>query len=47
MTNKRKTRKRSNPVAKDVRTAKYRMRVVISKKVYNRKRKYVNATDEV
>jgi hypothetical protein len=34
-----KTTKR-NPVAKDLRTPKYRMRVVDSKKIYNRKEKY-------
>lgn len=30
--------KQRNPYAKEVREAKYRMRVVISKKQYNRKR---------
>ncbi len=34
-----KTPKR-NPVAKDLRTPKYRMRVVDSKKIYTRKDKY-------
>ena len=29
-----------NPVAKDLRTPKYRMRIVESKKIYNRKEKY-------
>jgi hypothetical protein len=29
---------RRNPVAKDLRTPKYRMRVVETKKIYNRKR---------
>jgi hypothetical protein len=27
---------RRNPVAKDLRTPKYRMRVVVTKKIYNR-----------
>lgn len=33
---KRKVTRKANPVAKDLRTPKYRMRVAISEKVYNR-----------
>ena len=35
-----KTTKRPNPVAKDLRTSKYKMRVVQSKKKYCRKQEY-------
>jgi hypothetical protein len=35
---KRKVTRKANPVAKDLRTPKYRMRVVKSKKAYTRKR---------
>lgn len=35
-----KTAKRRDPVAKDLRTPKYKMRVVHSKKKYCRKQKY-------
>lgn len=31
--------KRKNPIAKDLRTPKYKMRVVISKKIYKRIKK--------
>lgn len=40
-----KTTKR-NPVAKDLRTPKYRMRVVDSKKIYTRKEKYFSKSPE-
>jgi hypothetical protein len=36
---KTKATKRKNPVAKDLRTPKYKMRVVISKKLYKRIKK--------
>lgn len=36
VTIKLKKAKRKNPVAKDLRTPKYKMRVVISKKIYKR-----------
>lgn len=35
---KRKVTRKANPIAKDLRTPKYRMRVVKSKKAYKRKR---------
>ena len=35
-----KTAKRPNPIAKDLRTPKYGMRVVESKMKYSRKQKY-------
>jgi hypothetical protein len=39
--------KHRNPIAKDVRTPKYRMRVELSQKLYNRKRlKRKNMIDE-
>lgn len=47
MGKKRKTKKRGNPVAKDLRTPKYRMRVATSKKVYDRKRVYAYYIEEV
>mgnify|MGYP000166803025 CR=1 FL=1 len=38
--------KKSNPIAKDVRTPKYKPRVVESKKIYNRKKiKHGRETD--
>lgn len=41
-----KTTKRSNPIAKDLRTSKYKMRVVQNKKRYSRRDKYfVNNLD--
>jgi len=40
-------KKRSNPVAKDLRTPKYKMRVVLSKKKYCRKQKYLEKSAEV
>lgn len=39
MTNRKVTRKR-NPIAKDLRTPKYRLRVVSSKVAYKRKPKF-------
>ncbi len=36
-TKKRKQVKKRNPIAKDLRTPKYRLRVVKSKKLYKRK----------
>tara|TARA_B100001123_G_C15201427_1_gene983515 strand:+ start:175 stop:297 length:123 start_codon:yes stop_codon:yes gene_type:complete len=38
---KKKKSKKSNPVAKDLRTPKYKQRFVESKKIYNRKKKNV------
>tara|TARA_B100001079_G_scaffold114656_1_gene98670 strand:+ start:299 stop:415 length:117 start_codon:yes stop_codon:yes gene_type:complete len=37
-----KKQKKSNPVAKDLRTPKYKQRSVKSKKVYNRKKKAIS-----
>ena len=37
--NKIKKQKKSNPMAKDLRTSKYKQRVVKNKKIYNRKKK--------
>ena len=31
--------KKSNPIAKDLKTLKYKQRIVRSKKIYNRKKK--------
>ena len=40
--NKQKvTRRRKDPIAKDLRTPKYRMRVVVSKLAFKRKPKHV------
>ena len=39
MIKKTKRRKKSNPIAKDLRTSKYKQRSVKSKKIYNRKKK--------
>lgn len=36
---KRKVTRKANPIAKDLRTPKYRMRVVKSKKTYTRKQR--------
>ena len=38
--------KKKNPIAKDVRTPKYKPRVVESKKKYNRKKKYRERFDD-
>jgi hypothetical protein len=37
---KRKVSRKRNPVAQDLRTPKYRMRVVVSKLTYKRKSKF-------
>jgi hypothetical protein len=42
-----KTMKPRNPIAKDLRTPKYRMRVVESKVQYIRQPKHRKATDEL
>tara|TARA_B100001123_G_C14648557_1_gene764735 strand:- start:455 stop:583 length:129 start_codon:yes stop_codon:yes gene_type:complete len=39
MTKKVKTQKRTNPMAKELRSPKYKQRKVISKKIYTRKKK--------
>lgn len=41
----KKKRRRSNPVAKDLRTPKYRMRVQKQKTKYKRKEKHRNKPD--
>ena len=38
MVNKNKKQKKSNPIAKDLRTSKYKQRLVANKKTYNRKK---------
>ena len=39
---KRKNKsKRSNPIAKDLRTSKYKQRTIKNKKAYNRKKKNI------
>ena len=38
---KKKKPKKTNPIAKDLRTSKYNQRTVKSKKVYNRKKKNI------
>ena len=35
----KKKLKKMNPIAKDLRTSKYKMRVVQNEKIYNRKKK--------
>jgi len=42
MIKKTKRYKKSNPIAKDLRTTKYKQRSVKSKKIYNRKKKTVS-----
>ena len=42
MIKKAKKYKKSNPIAKDLRTPKYRQQLVKSKKIYNRKKKTIN-----
>ena len=42
MIKKAKKYKESNPIAKDLRTPKYRQQLVKSKKIYNRKKKTIN-----
>tara|TARA_B100001123_G_C15310176_1_gene1024065 strand:- start:2180 stop:2329 length:150 start_codon:yes stop_codon:yes gene_type:complete len=39
MLKSKKKQKKINPIAKDLRTSKYKMRVVKNKKVYSRKKK--------
>ena len=39
MLKNKKKQKKLNPIAKDLGTPKYRMRVVKNKKIYNRKKK--------
>ena len=34
----KKNKKKSNPIAKDLRTSKYKQRLVANKKTYNRKK---------
>ena len=41
MPNKRDIKKKSNPIAKDLRTSKYKKRTVKSKKIYNRKKSII------
>jgi len=41
MINKSKSQKKSNPIAKDLRTSKYKQRSVKSKKIYNRKKENI------
>jgi len=36
-----KNKKKRNPIAKDLRSTKYKQRIVKSKKVYNRKKKNI------
>tara|TARA_X000000368_G_scaffold388812_1_gene350609 strand:- start:475 stop:597 length:123 start_codon:yes stop_codon:yes gene_type:complete len=38
----KKNKKKQNPIAKDLRTPKYKQRKIKSKKVYNRKKKDIN-----
>tara|TARA_B100001750_G_C15302306_1_gene492905 strand:+ start:334 stop:462 length:129 start_codon:yes stop_codon:yes gene_type:complete len=42
MIKKKKKQKKSNPIAKDLRTSKYKQRSVKSKKIYNRKKKTIS-----
>tara|TARA_B100000949_G_C13870066_1_gene280221 strand:- start:330 stop:458 length:129 start_codon:yes stop_codon:yes gene_type:complete len=42
MIKKKKKQKKSNPIAKDLRTPKYKQRSVKSKKIYNRKKKTIS-----
>jgi len=37
-----KKQKKSNPIAKDLKTPKYKQRSVKSKKIYNRKKKTIS-----
>jgi len=38
----KKKQKKLNPIAKDLRTPKYKQRAVKSKKIYNRKKKTIS-----
>jgi len=42
MIKKKKKQKKSNPIAKDLRTPKYKQRSVNSEKIYNRKKKTIS-----
>tara|TARA_B100001029_G_C14885455_1_gene352389 strand:+ start:645 stop:764 length:120 start_codon:yes stop_codon:yes gene_type:complete len=39
MKKKIKIKKKSNPIAKELRTLKYKQRTITNKKIYNRKKK--------
>ena len=39
---KKNTKKKINPIVKDLRSSKYKQRIVKSKKIYNRKNKNIN-----
>ena len=41
MIKKAKKYKKSNPIAKDLRTTKYKQRLVTSKKIYHRSKKII------
>ena len=41
MIKKNKKQKKSNPIAKDLRTPKYTQRSIKNKKIYNRKKKNI------
>ena len=38
----KKNKKKQNPMARDLRSPKYKQRAVKSKKIYNRKKKNIN-----
>jgi len=38
----KKKQKKQNPIAKDLRSPKYKQRTVNNKKIYNRKKKNIN-----
>jgi len=42
MIKRKKKQKKSNPIAKDLRTPKYKQQSVKSKKIYNRKKKTIS-----
>ena len=42
MVKKSKRQTKSNPIAKDLRTPKYKQQLVKNKKIYNRKKKIIN-----
>ena len=42
MIKKAKRYKKPNPIAKDLRTLKYKQQLVKNKKIYNRKKKIIN-----
>ena len=41
MIKKTKKQKKSNPIAKDLRTLKYKQRLITNKKTYNRKKEKI------